>query len=286
MHIFQGKTFLVTGAASGIGKALVQELDALGAILVINDINETALQAVADSLQQTPLCLAFSVASKNAWQQCKVVIDAHFSKQHANGETFSGIDGIINNAGIAHDAVHFEDISEEDFKKVMDINFYGVLFGCQTFLPELKQKPQAWLANISSIFGITAIGQLNAYCASKFAVRGLSETLRMEALANFPQVKISVVHPGGIKTPIANNAIAVDARTQSARDQDTKQFNRQLITLPEKAASTIIKGMSKGKSKILIGPDAKFMDVLARLLPVKYTNILLSQLSKKGLIHD
>jgi len=281
MHNLTGKTFLVTGAGSGIGKALAKCLDAKGVKLILNDIDESALQDVADSLQQSPLCIPFSVASKSNWLMCKSTIDKHFA-----GSNFTGIDGIINNAGIAHDAIAFENISEEDFKKVMDINFYGVLFGSQTFLPELKTKERAWIVNISSIFGITSIGQLHAYCASKFAVKGLTESLRMEAMAHFPNVTVTVVHPGGINTPIASNAITVDNRSSQARTQDINKFNKQLVTSPQKAAQVIVNGIIRKKTRILIGPDAKILDWIARLLPVSYSKILLNQLLKRGLLND
>jgi len=164
MNDLTGKLFLVTGAGSGIGKALAQNLDDKGVRLILNDIDESALQTVAGTLRQTPLCIPFSVAEKANWLMCKSKIDEHFKS-----EKYTGIDGIINNAGIAHDPVAFEKMDVDDFEKVMNINFYGVLFGTQTFLPELKTKDRGWVVNISSIFGISGIGELHAYCASKFA---------------------------------------------------------------------------------------------------------------------
>jgi len=286
MTDLKNKVFLLTGAASGIGKALALALDKLGVRLILNDVNAQALVQVAKELQQTPLCLAFSVDTKAAWQQSLIDIDKHFAAIASKEQPYNGIDGIINNAGIAHDSVALEDMDEADFKKVMDINFYGVLFGTQTFLPTLKSKPQAWVVNVSSIFGITSIAQLGAYCASKFAVRGLTESLRMEAQDGFPNVTVCVVHPGGVQTPIANHAITVDQRDEQVREAEVKQFNRQLMTSPDKAANIIIQGIAKHRSKILIGPDAKLMDWLARWLPVKYTGIILSQLRKRGLLRD
>lgn len=281
MSNFKDKLFLVTGAGSGIGRALAIHLDSMGAKLVLNDLNEASLQSVADLLKHSPLCIPFSVASKSHWLLCKSTIDEHFASSN-----YTGIDGIINNAGIAHDPIDFDMMSEQDYKKVMDVNFYGVLFGSQTFLPELKSKKEAWLVNISSIFGVVSIGQGNAYCASKFAVRGLTESLRMDAMASFPQVSVCTVHPGGIKTPIADNAISVDSRSNHKREQDTKNFNRQLKTSPQKAAEVIVNGMLRKKHRVLIGTDAKLLDYLARLFPVAYTKILLKLLKKKGLLND
>jgi NADP-dependent 3-hydroxy acid dehydrogenase YdfG len=281
MSDLKDKLLLITGAGSGIGQALAIHLDNMGAKLILNDVNEAALQDVAESLNQSPLCISFSVAIKSEWLLCKSIIDEHFA-----GENYTGIDGIINNAGIAHDPINFEMMTDQDYKTVMDVNFYGVLFGSQTFLPELKAKNESWLVNISSIFGITSIGQGNAYCASKFAVKGLTESLRMEAFASFPQVNVCTVHPGGIKTPIADNAISVDDRSSQQRTQDTTNFNKQLKTSPQKAAEVIVNGMLHKKHRILIGPDARIMDYLARLFPVAYTKILLKFLNKKGLIND
>lgn len=281
MSDFKNKLLLVTGAGSGIGRALARHLDSLGATLILNDLNEASLQEVAKSLKQDPLCIPFSVANKSDWLLCKATIDNHFA-----GDNYKGIDGILNNAGIAHDPISFEMMSDQDYKKVMDVNFYGVLYGSQTFLPELKAKKEAWLVNISSIFGITSIGQGNAYCASKFAVKGLTESLRMEALASFPQVSVCTVHPGGIKTPIADNAISVDGRSSQQRAQDTNNFNKQLKTSPQRAAEVIVKGMLNKKHRILIGADAKALDYLARLFPVAYTKILIKLLKKKGLLND
>lgn len=278
MNDLQGKVFLVTGAGSGIGKALAKRLDSMDVKLILNDIDETALLEVAESLKQKPLCIPFSVESKNNWLLCQSTIREHFADS-----SYTGIDGIINNAGIAHDPTSFDTISEIDFKKVMDINFYGVLFGTQTFLPELKSKERAWVVNISSIFGVSSIGGMHAYCASKFAVRGLTESLKMEAMADFPNVTVCVVHPGGVKTPIASNAIRVGDKNSQTRNQDIKNFNKQLMTSPDKAAEIIVTGITRRKTRILIGPDARLMDWLVRLLPVNYTKILLNKLQKRGL---
>jgi butyryl-CoA dehydrogenase len=283
MNELSGKIFVITGAGSGIGKAIAQLLDSLNVTLILNDINQELMREVAQSLEQSPLCLPFSVAEQNAWHSAKESIDAHFAQPRYAHLNYSGVDGIINNAGIAHDSVAFEDISKEDFERVMDINFYGVLFGTQTFLPELKTKKRAWVVNISSIFGVTSISKLNAYCASKFAVKGLTESLRMEALDSFPHVCVCTVHPGGINTGIASNAIKVEDRDEAERENEINTFNKQLLTSPEKAAKVIVRGISKNSSRVLIGADAKLMDYIARLFPAKYSRILLSQLKKRGL---
>jgi short-subunit dehydrogenase len=154
------------------------------------------------------------------------------------------------------------------------------------FLPELKAKKQAWVVNISSIFGVASIGKLSAYCASKFAVKGLSESLRMEAMASFPHVTVCVVHPGGIDTAIADNAIHVDDRDDNARNQEMNSFNKQLVMPPAQAAQVIVSGILKNKKRILIGKDAKLIDWIVRICPAKYTKLLLTQIKKRGLLND
>lgn len=278
MQNLKDKVFLITGAGSGIGKALAQLLDARGVTLILNDINEQALKNVTQSLVQSPLCLPFSVAKKQHWLDAKATIDMHFKNS-----AYSGIDGIINNAGIAHDTVNLDQMRDEDFMAVMDVNFYGVLFGTQVFLPELKTKQEAWVVNISSIFGVSAVGRLGAYCASKFAVRGLSESLRMDALDSFAHVIICVVHPGGIATPIASNAIVVDARRNTQRQVQIQRFNQQLKTTPEAAALAIVKGIVKKSPRVLIGADAKILDWIVRIFPSRYTQVIFKELKKRGL---
>ena len=276
MQQLNNKVFVVTGAGSGIGKALALALDKEGAKLALNDINESALAATASELQQNCLTRAFSVAERDSWEQFKTNI----LKQ------FGHVDAVINNAGIAHEAVAIEHLREQDLKLVMDINFYGVVNGTQTFLPELAKRSEAAIINVSSIFGITAVGLQGAYCASKFAVRGYTETLRMEALSYYPNLVVSVVHPGGIDTNVAENAITAGSRTDEERKKDASNFKQTFITSPTKAAHTIIKELKQKNTRIMIGIDSKIMDYTARLMPVSYSKRILNQMKKNGLVED
>lgn len=160
-------------------------------------------------------------------------------------------------------------IDLDDFHWVMDINFWGMVYGCQAFLPHLLKQKEAWLTNISSIFGIIGVPSQGAYCASKFAIRGYTESLRQEF--NRSKLKVAAVHPGGVKT----NIVRWGKVEASYADEEKKKnmeagFDEIAKTTPEKAAETIIKGMVKGKKRILVGGDAWFLDKIARLFPQAY----------------
>jgi NAD(P)-dependent dehydrogenase (short-subunit alcohol dehydrogenase family) len=268
------KVFIVTGAGSGIGRALAIKLDQEGAKLALNDINADALKETASMLNQAPLEMAFSVTEQAQWDRFKEAVLAQFGS----------VDGIINNAGISHEAVTAEHLREADLKQIMDINFYGVVFGTQTFLPEIKKSPAGSIVNISSIFGVTAVALQSAYCASKFAVRGYTESLRMEALSYYPNLTVSCVHPGGIDTPIADNVIQAGSRTKEERDRDSAKFKKSFVTPPAVAAKTIVDGIAKKQTRILIGMDAKLLDWTARAMPGTYSKHILSHMKKRGLV--
>ena len=276
MQTLKNKVFVVTGAGSGIGRALALALDKKGAKLVLNDVNESALAETASQLSQTCVTSAFSVAERSEW----------ISFKDKAIEAFGAVDGIINNAGIAHEAVAIQYLREEDLKLVMDINFYGVVNGTQVFLPHLATRSEAAIVNVSSIFGVAAVNLQSAYCASKFAVRGFTESLRMEALTYYPNLTVTVVHPGGIKTNIADTAITAGSRTDEERASDKQRFTKTFITSAEQAADTIIKGVEQKNTRILIGMDAKIMDTIVRLMPRAYSKHILKNMKKQGLITD
>lgn len=276
MQQLNNKVFVITGAGSGIGQALALALDQAGARSALNDINIEALANTAAMLSKPPITHAFSVADREQWNVFKAKVLAEFGS----------VDGVINNAGIAHEAVGVEHLREADLKQVMDINFYGVVNGTQTFLSELAKRPEAAMVNISSIFGITAVGLQSAYCASKFAVRGYTESLRMEALHYYPNLVVSLVHPGGIQTNIADSAISAGSRTEQQREKDLTAFKQAFVTSSEQAASVIVKGIQSKNNRILVGLDAKMLDYTARLLPVGYSKHILGEMKKRGLLDE
>jgi NAD(P)-dependent dehydrogenase (short-subunit alcohol dehydrogenase family) len=187
-----------------------------------------------------------------------------------------GLNIVINNAGVAL-LGHFHEIDQAQFDWLMNINFWGVVHGTRAFLPHLASRPAAHIVNISSIFGIIAPAGQTAYCASKFAVRGFSEALRHEFWLNKSPINLTVVHPGGIKTNIVRNSrMGVTIATDNARRVESiERFDTDFAkTTAQVAAQTIIKGIEKNAPRVLIGGDAKFMDLLQRFRPGTYFRVL------------
>lgn len=264
---------VVTGAGSGIGRALALELSLRGVRgLALADVNErglahTEVLASRQGVRVTTHLVDVSNAERVA-QFAREVRSEH------GGASF-----LVNNAGVALGGT-FEEYSLNDIEWLMGINFWGVVYGCHAFLPMLRQQPSAHVVNVSSIFGILAPPTQTAYSASKFAVRGFSEALRHELSGS--NVHLSVVHPGGIKTNIARSA-RVASHSKVSPDEALKQavnFERSFITSPQGAALTILEGVERNAARILVGPDAKFVDSIVRFLPGTYWNVLERMLPK------
>ena len=271
MKDFTDKVVVITGAASGIGKALAIAFAKHGAQLALNDVNEEALanlSAVLTSQGVSVFSMAFSVSESREVHKFSAQVINHYGK----------VDIVINNAGVALDAISIEELDYADLEWIMGINFYGVVYGTQAFLPYLKRSEEAAIVNISSIYGIIGPGLQAPYSSSKFAVRGFTECLRMELMVHAPHVHTVCVHPGGIKTEIANasripqNSPIGEAKRAAMR----KEFNeKSLVLAPEKAAEIIIKGIKKKKHRVLVGRDAVFIDRLVRIFPSGYTRRIL-----------
>lgn len=259
----ENKVAVVTGAASGIGRSLVQQLAEQGYSVAAVDISTKQLNEAVTQIKSLGNLnvTAYTVDVTNEQDVNQL------SEQILND--LGRVDVVINNAGITHIA-EFLRSSKESFNDVMDVNFWGVVYSCRAFLPTLI-KSQGTLINISSIFGIIAQGTQTSYCASKFAVRGFTEALRQELKPK--GVTVSCVHPGGIRTGFARNA-TVDLENLSQQDAakiiETKVFKMSA----EKAASIIIKGLHRGSDRIIVGSDAKFAELTQRLFPVAYAKIL------------
>jgi short-subunit dehydrogenase len=278
MKNLKDKVVVITGAASGIGKALAQHFAKAGSNLALNDFDENGLNQVVQELEKESqgkiISSVFDVSKVEAFEIFAKKVETEFQR----------VDIVINNAGVALGKVSVEDLSYKDLEWVMNINFFGMVCGTKVFLPFLKKQSEAALINISSVFGIAGIGHQSAYCASKFAIRGFTESLRMEALLDFPHVLIHSVHPGGIKTSIAKNSRWVEENlSEKEKEETTKNFERMFITTPESAAAIIVKGIQKKKSKIVIGKDGKQLDWLVRLMPTGYSKIILNQFKKENL---
>jgi NAD(P)-dependent dehydrogenase (short-subunit alcohol dehydrogenase family) len=269
MTAINGSAAAVTGAASGIGRALAIELAARGCDLAIADRDEAGLAATAAELA--------SSGRKVTTHKLDVSDPAQIQAfAQAATAVHPGLNIVINNAGVAL-LGHFHEIDQAQFDWLMNINFWGVVHGTRAFLPHLASRPAAHIVNISSIFGIIAPAGQTAYCASKFAVRGFSEALRHEFWLNKSPINLTVVHPGGIKTNIVRNSrMGVTIATDNARRVESiERFDTDFAkTTAQVAAQTIIKGIEKNAPRVLIGGDAKFMDLLQRFRPGTYFRVL------------
>jgi NAD(P)-dependent dehydrogenase (short-subunit alcohol dehydrogenase family) len=261
MTSFEGKVAVITGAGSGIGRALALNLNRAGCLLEISDINMEGLEQTRQLLERAELACTLhkmDVADRGAVEAWAADIDARHGRA----------DILINNAGVAVSA-RAEDNSYEDLNWLMNINFWGVVYGCKSFLPLLRKSPAAHLVNISSVFGIVGVPTQSAYNAAKFAVRGYTEALRQELADS--NVHVCCVHPGGVKTNIARNARAA---TDVHKDEMALSFEELARTTPESAAAQIVRAMERRKARLLIGTDAKLITFISRLFPSSYPRVL------------
>jgi NAD(P)-dependent dehydrogenase (short-subunit alcohol dehydrogenase family) len=268
MKIDHNTVAVITGAASGIGRALAVRMAQEGASLAIADINAGELDETARLLKPKS-GMEGKVTTHVVDVANKIGVEA-FAREVVEAHGRANL--LINNAGVALFGTT-EQISIEDIEWLMGVNFWGVVYGVKHFLPILRRQPQAHIVNISSVFGIISPVGHSAYAASKFAVRGFTEALRHE-LAGGP-IKVSVVHPGGIKTNIANNARPGAGADRAAADKVRQIFNSKAArTSPEVAAERILRGVLHDEERILIGIDAWAIDRMQRWLPVKYWRLL------------
>jgi short-subunit dehydrogenase len=275
MTTINGSAAAVTGAASGIGRALALELAARGCDLALADRDEAGLQQVAAEIGKA--------GGRKVTTHRVDVADIKQIEDFAAAATAAhpGLNIVINNAGVAL-LGSFDEIEQAQMDWLFNINFWGVVHATRAFLPHLARQPAAHIVNLSSIFGIIAPPGQTAYSAAKFAVRGFSESLRHElAMAKSP-VRLSVVHPGGVATNIVRNSRTGTGVTDNARRADSiDRFETMAINTPVTAAQRIITGIEKNEPRILIGGDAKFMDLLQRLLPGSYWSVLAKKLEKR-----
>jgi NAD(P)-dependent dehydrogenase (short-subunit alcohol dehydrogenase family) len=265
MRTLDGKVVVITGAGSGIGRELALQAADRGARLAISDWDEVGLMETAERARNR--------RAREVRTDKLDVRDRAAMRQYAAGvaEELGTVNVLVNNAGVA---LHgdFEETGYEDFEWVMDVNFWGVVQGTKEFLPHLIASGDGHLVNISSLFGLLGMPGQSAYNASKFGVRGFTEALRQEMLVARHPVGVSCVHPGGIKTAIARNA-----RTTASHDQAAvaRFFDRKLArTSAEDAARTIIDGMLAGKPRIVVGTDAKALDLFVRILGPRYQKVV------------
>jgi short-subunit dehydrogenase len=281
MTAIAGATVAVTGAASGIGRALAIELAARGADLALADRDEAGLETVAAEIAAMPA----PTGAPPKVSLHRVDIGDGEQVQAFAREAIAAhpaLNIVINNAGVAL-LGQFHEIDQAQMAWLFDINFWGAVHATRAFLPHLASRPASHLVNLSSIFGIVAPPGQTAYAASKFAVRGFSEALRHELqMANSP-VRLSVVHPGGIKTNIVRNSRAGSGVTDNERRVQTiERFDAIARTSARDAALRIIRGIERNEPRILIGGDARFMDLLQRFLPATYWKVMAKRISRGG----
>ena len=262
MRNFEGRVAVITGAGSGIGRALALELAGRGARLALSDVNPAA---VADTVEG---CKKLGVPARGYVLDVadRAGVSAH--AEQVVGD-FGRVNLVVNNAGVALMSC-VEDMSYEDLDWIVGINFWGVVHGTKSFLPHLIASGEGHLVNISSVFGLVGVPTQSAYNATKFAVRGFTESLRQEMLIERRPVGVSCVHPGGIRTNIARDARAAEGNTPEKMAAD---FARIARTSPGSAAKTIVRGVERNRARILVGPDAYVIDAAPRVLGSAYQSV-------------
>jgi short-subunit dehydrogenase len=259
MKTFSDKVVVITGAASGIGRALAVRLAAEGARLALIDqdevgLNETGRRCLGAS---TIDLHSADVTARDAVEQAALAIASRFG----------GVDIVVNNAGVSS-AGMIGELGYDTLRWTMEVNFWGVVHGTTAFLPHLQARPESHLVNVSSVYGLIGVPAQAAYCASKFAVRGFTEAVRQDLRGT--GVAVSIVFPGGVRTAIAANSRMDFALPANEKLRIRKAFEAELRTTPEAAAEAIVRGIRRKAPRILIGSDAVAVDLLARLRPATY----------------
>ena len=263
MEGFAGKVAAVTGAGSGIGQALALELARSGASVAISDVDTEGLAQTEEQLKAIGAPVRsdrLDVTEREAFQIYADQIEEHFGK----------VNQIYNNAGIAFTG-DFEITEFKDIERVMDVDFWGVVNGTKAFLPHLIASGDGHIVNVSSLFGLMSMPGQAAYNSAKFAVRGFTEALRQELVLNRDPVKVTSVHPGGIKTAIARNGLTAEGVDPEAQ---YKFFDRRLAsTTPQRAAEIILEAVRKNKARVLVGQDAVVLDLIVRITGSGYQRL-------------
>ena len=263
MDGFSGKVAVVTGAGSGIGRALAVELARSGAKVAISDVDAEGL---AETERQVK-ALGAEVRSDrlNVVEREAFLLYADAIKEH-----FGKVNQIYNNAGIAYQG-EVEESQFKDIERIIDVDFWGVVNGTKAFLPHLIASGDGHVVNVSSLFGVLSMPGQSAYNSAKFAVRGFTESLRQEMIIGKKPVAVTCVRPGGIKTAIARNSTTAEGYDQQAM---AAMFDKYLAnTSPEAAARIILTAVRKKKPRVLVGPDAKILDLVVRVTGSRYQDI-------------
>jgi NAD(P)-dependent dehydrogenase (short-subunit alcohol dehydrogenase family) len=262
----RGKTGVVTGAASGIGRGLAVNLAREGCSLALADVDETGLNETISLIDREDMrANAYRVDVSDRGQMYRFADEVM--------EDFGKVDIVINNAGVQLKET-LEDVTYEDLDWLLGINLYGVIYGSKAFLPYLRKQPMANLVNVSSVQGMFTNPNSGPYCTSKFAIRGFTLTLAQELRGT--TVKVSCVYPGGVRTNIVRNERFYKvSRPEISKEDEAALFDKYIVwTSVDRAARAIIKGVKKNKPRILVGPDAYFYDMITRIMPVTWQRFM------------
>lgn len=264
MKSLEKKVAVITGAASGIGRSLALALAREGCFLALADFNKKGLDETVRMVKDaggTAMSQVVDVANRPQVERFAAAVIKKFKQA----------DIVVNNAGVTLFG-RLDDVSYREFEWIMGINLWGVVYGTRAFLPHLRNRPEAWVVNLSSAFGLVGVPSQTTYCATKFAVRGFTEALQRE-LKNTPITAISV-HPGGVKTNIAHNARFTSGFGRDANKKFARRFDRMAKTTVDQAAKAIIYAIKRKKRRLLIGADAKLIDIVQRIFPSSYARIM------------
>jgi NADP-dependent 3-hydroxy acid dehydrogenase YdfG len=267
MKTLDDKVVVITGAGSGIGRALALDCAARGSLLALSDVDEAGLGDTVD--------LAKNVGAREVHATRLDVSDRAAFASYATevAEHFGRVNVVVNNAGVALTG-DVEDLGYDDMEWIVGINFWGVVHGTKEFLPHLIASGDGHVVNISSLFGLISVPGQSLYNATKYAVRGFSEALREEMLMTGHPVGVTVVHPGGIKTAIARNSRAVEQVDQQAT---AALFDKKLARMtPERAAQVIVRAVLKDQARCLVGLDAHALHHFAKLTGSRYQDVVAS----------
>ncbi|MDQ2758589.1 MAG: SDR family NAD(P)-dependent oxidoreductase [Actinomycetota bacterium] len=269
MHQLTGRVVAITGAGSGIGRALARRFALEGSHLALSDVDAEGLAETARLLTDLAVRVTTAVVDVSDEQ---AVLDWAQAVVADHGR----VNVIVNNAGVALSGT-VAGLSIADYRWIMGINFWGVVHGTKAFLPHLEASGEGHVVNISSVFGLTAQPFMSGYNASKFAVRGFTESLRQELDLTDSTVTATCVHPGGIKTNIARSARMSESMvttTGQSAEESAAEFEKLFLTTADAAARVIVKGVKRNRRRVLIGADARVFDAMPRLAPTGYQRLI------------
>ncbi len=272
MSAFRGRVAVVTGAGSGIGRALAAGLARRGARLALSDVDEAALAGTAGAARAAGVAVhaaPLDVADRAAVGAYAEAVVGHYGVVHQ----------LYNNAGVAGPARPLAETDYAAFDRVLGVNLWGVIHGTREFLPHLIASGEGHVVNVSSLNGFMGQAYLTPYCTSKFGVRGFSEALRAEMRAGRHPVRVTVVHPGGVRTNISNAALAqagpLPPEERARAERRAWVYNERLFRTPAAgAAAVILRGVAAGRGRVLVGPDARAVDLGVRLFPAFYSRVV------------